>query len=359
VRIDGVESWRERIPLREPYTIASETFADVDLLFVRIVAGARVGHGSASPAPEVTGETVEAAAVAVEAMASRLHGDEIASARDLLAALPDVDDAIAGPAARAALDMALWDLLAKERGLPLIDLLGRAVAPLPTSVTLGIQPLEDAVRAARERVAEGFRALKVKLGRDVGADVERLASIRAAVGPGIALRTDPNMGYDSAALRRFLDDTRALGLELCEQPVPRGRDDQIALAMRGLDATAPPFVADESLHDLADARALVANARSPYAAWNLKLMKCGGVTPARTIAALAASHDIGLMWGCNDESRLSIAGALHVALASPATRWLDLDGSFDLSRDPARGGFELVDGCLRTLDAPGLGVELD
>ena len=94
----------------------------------------------------------------------------------------------------------------------------------------------------------------------------------------------------------------------------------------------------------------------PYGIFNLKLMKCGGISPAQRIAHLAEGAGIELMWGCNDESRISIAAALHVALASPATRYLDLDGSFDLARDLAAGGFVLEAGVLRTAPGPGLGV---
>ena len=87
-------------------------------------------------------------------------------------------------------------------------------------------------------------------------------------------------------------------------------------------------------------------------------MKCGGISPARADRRTSPKAPAStLMWGCNDESRISIAAALHVALASPATRYLDLDGSFDLAGDLAAGGFVLADGRLRTRDAPGLGVD--
>ena len=91
---------------------------------------------------------------------------------------------------------------------------------------------------------------------------------------------------------------------------------------------------------------------------SLKLMKCGGIRPGLGIARIAEAAGIDLMWGCMDESVLSIAAALHAAYASPNTRYLDLDGSFDLASDFARGGFTLEDGVLRTLDRPGLGAEL-
>jgi L-alanine-DL-glutamate epimerase-like enolase superfamily enzyme len=87
-------------------------------------------------------------------------------------------------------------------------------------------------------------------------------------------------------------------------------------------------------------------------------MKCGGIWSGLRLASIAELAGIELMWGCMDESVISISAALHAALASPATRYLDLDGSLDLARDVARGGFVLDDGYLRTTERPGLGVEL-
>jgi L-alanine-DL-glutamate epimerase-like enolase superfamily enzyme len=87
-------------------------------------------------------------------------------------------------------------------------------------------------------------------------------------------------------------------------------------------------------------------------------MKCGGIRPALAIAQIAESASIDLMWGCNDESVVSIAAALHAAYACPNTRYLDLDGSFDLARDPAKNGFVVEEGRLRLLDRLGLGVDL-
>jgi L-alanine-DL-glutamate epimerase-like enolase superfamily enzyme len=350
MRIEAVEVWREHLPLTKPYTISRETIADVELFFVRIHTPGLSGAGCASPAVEVTGESPASCRSALDAAAHLLVGEEAHAvgrlARRLERELP------AAPAARAACDMALWDLLGKHLGTPVVELLGRAHEALPTSVTIGIQPADEAVAAARDYVAQGFRALKVKLGKDVGEDTDRLRRIRAAVGSGVALRTDPNAGYDADSLRRYLAETAELAIQFCEQPVPRGGEG----AFKGLDAHSRAWLAaDESVHDLADAGQLLREPR-PYGIFNLKLMKCGGISPAQRIAHLAEGAGIELMWGCNDESRISIAAALHVALAAPATRYLDLDGSFDLARDLASGGFVLEDGRLRTAPGPGLGV---
>jgi L-Ala-D/L-Glu epimerase / N-acetyl-D-glutamate racemase len=169
----------------------------------------------------------------------------------------------------------------------------------------------------------------------------------------VAIRTDPNQGYDAPTLRRYLDATRELDLEFCEQPMPRGDEGELA-AFAASERSR--FAADESLHDPADAGALVGAGR-PYGIFNIKLMKCGGIHSARRIADIADTAGIELMWGCMDESIISISAALHAALASPATRYLDLDGSLDLARDVVKGGFVLEDGYMRTSDRPGLGVE--
>ena len=135
-----------------------------------------------------------------------------------------------------------------------------------------------------------------------------------------------------------------------EQPLARGEEE----ILRSLPETARRRIAlDESVLDAEDALATC----DACGIFNVKLMKCGGIAGARRIADLAVTAGRELMWGCNDESAVSIAAALHAAYASPATRYLDLDGSFDLARDPVEGGFRVVDGRMYVVDEPGLGVE--
>jgi L-alanine-DL-glutamate epimerase-like enolase superfamily enzyme len=257
------------------------------------------------------------------------------------------------PAARAALDMALHDLWARTRGKPLVELLGRAHRSLETSITIGIKPLDETLVEAHEYLARGFKALKVKIGESLVADVERLVRLREAVGETVAIRADANVGYPPATIERFFTAAARARVELLEQPAPREHDAELR---RLPETIRRRLAADESLHDEADALAL-ARSPQPFGLWNIKLMKCGGIAPALRIARIARENGIDLMWGCMDESVIGIAAALHAAYACAATRTLDLDGSFDLARDPGRGGFTLVEGRLETLDAPGLGVE--
>jgi L-alanine-DL-glutamate epimerase-like enolase superfamily enzyme len=115
--------------------------------------------------------------------------------------------------------------------------------------------------------------------------------------------------------------------------------------------------ADESLCTEQDASILAAPP-SAVGIFNIKLMKCGGIHAALRIARVAQSAGVALMWGCMDESIISISAALHAAFACPSTKYLDLDGSLDLARDVVEGGFVLEDGLMSISDKPGLGVEL-
>ncbi len=352
MKISRIQSHGQAMPLTRPYRIAFREVSDVRMQFLEIHTDTgRVGRGCASPEEFVTGETQAACAAALaDGQLDWLRGQEPVEihrlCRDLAAKMR------ATPAARAAVDMALHDLLAQHLDKPLVDLLGRAHTRLPTSITIGIKSLEETLTEAREYLARGFRILKVKLGHSLDEDLERLVRLREVLGMEIPLRVDPNQGYSAGEVEAFLTHTAHLGVEFLEQPMAAADIE----AMRALpEAARDRLAADESLLDESDALALI---RPPRACgiFNIKLMKCGGIRPARRIATLADIAGIELMWGCMDESIISISAALHVALASPATRYLDLDGSLDLADDQVSGGFTLADGMLSTLAAPGLGL---
>lgn len=352
MRITEVQAWKEIIPLTRPYAIAFKDVSAVALHYVRLVTDVGIeGLGSAAPT-DITGETSEACASALEDAASVLTGQDPRCLRLVTRMLRErLCDT---PGACAALDMALYDLLARAIGLPLVDVLGRCHDVLPTSITIGIKSLEETLAEAEEYLGQGFRCLKVKLGREFEEDIGRLRRLRECVGNHVLIRVDANQGYTLDQARRIGVLVADLDLELVEQPLP-------ADAARVMGALPPEMrammAADESLHTEMDAFRLTREP-VPFGIFNIKLMKCGGITGALAIADIASLARLCLMWGCMDESVISIAAALHVAYACPATRFLDLDGSFDLSRDIATGGFSLREGYLYVVDAPGLGVRL-
>jgi L-alanine-DL-glutamate epimerase-like enolase superfamily enzyme len=347
VNIERVETWWESIPLTRPYRITGHATEAVEMGFVRLVADdGSVGFGCAAPVEDITGESFAACRSALERMRNLRGGFDT-----LLPSL--IQEFPFQPAARAAFDMALLDARLRSRSVPFSQYFPHRQSPLATSVTIGILPLAETLADAEEYVARGFTILKVKIGEDLTQDVERLARLRERFGKRIALRADANVGYDPSDVERFFALTDSLDIQFLEQPCPRALDDEVQRLAPELRRR---LAADESLVDDRDVERLLSEPR-PFGIWNIKLMKCGGFTPGCGIASHAEKNGIELMWGCMDESVVSIAAALHAAYWSKATRYLDLDGSLDLARDPFRGGFELRHGVMHTLDAPGLGVE--
>ena len=355
MKITKIEHWAEHLKLIKPYTIAYETYSEVVNHFVRIETDTgSFGLGVASPEDYVTGESSADCKNALNGnLESLLIGRDIRQIEDLIRSLKEAIPK--APAARAAVDMALYDLMGKYHNLPLADLLGRVHRSLQTSITIGIMPAEDAVAETEEYLSRGFRILKVKIGKSVDEDLERLQKIREKAGSQIAIRVDANQGYSSDEYVEFVKRSRHLDLEFIEQPL---KADNIVGMQSMPESVRQKTAADESL--LTEQNALkFTHAPRPFGIYNIKLMKCGGIFPALKIAEISLLANIDLMWGCMDESIVSISAALHAALASPATRYVDLDGSLNLVRDLVEGGFQLQDGELTITDQPGLGVRLN
>ena len=323
---------RHRIPLTHTYTVAYGTKEVAELFTVDIATDDHVGHGSGTPSLAVTGVDADATARAFDEVdLVAWHGR---STGDFGAAL-EAGLLAKAPAARAAIDIAMWDLVAKAAGVPLVERLGRVHDALPTSVTIGIGDVAHTLEEAKRHVDRGFHTLKVKIGHDLEVDLERLAKLREVYGDSVAIRVDANQGYTREMTEDFATRAAAHTLEFIEQPMPPAADGELHELT---DSARGQLVMDESIQELGDVDRIAAN-EPPVAGINIKLMKSGGISPSRQIAQRADERSLALMWGCMDETCASIAAALHLAYASPNTRWIDLDGSFDLSSDPYVGGF--------------------
>jgi L-alanine-DL-glutamate epimerase-like enolase superfamily enzyme len=300
----------ERWPLAEPFGIAREVMHEVPLLHVEIEdAHGRIGRAEAAGV-DYEGETPATMAAQVEAVAHRLH-DGVA---------PEALQAWLPPGgARNALDTALLDLQARRAGVPLWRWLGLPPpAACVTAFTIGLADDATLDRRARAAHADGLPLLKLKL--DAARHVDVVERVRAAA-PGARLVVDANEAWTPDLLDALLPRLQRLGVELIEQPLPRGAD----AALAGF-ASPIPICADESCTD----RACLERLPSGYGAINVKLDKTGGLTEALALVHAARARGLAVMLGNMCGTSLGMAPAL---LLAPLAQWVDLDGPLLLARD--------------------------
>ncbi|MCG3181546.1 MAG: L-Ala-D/L-Glu epimerase [Phycisphaerae bacterium] len=329
---------RVTLPLLHPFTIATGTSTERNDVLVAVEHGGVVGCGEAAPSRGY-GQSADSVVEALPRLAAALGDDPFAfevNADRLLAA------ARGQYAAVAAIDGALHDLAGRLAGLPTWRRLGVSPGRMPvTSFTIGI----DEIGVIERKVAEAaaWPLLKIKLGTP---DDERIiqAVRRCTDAP---LRVDANMGWDLERARqmcRFLADHN---VEMVEQPLPRGQEDQLA----DLHADSPlPIYVDESCHHAAD----VVRLAGCVDGVNLKLSKAGGVTAGLRFIHAARAAGLKVMIGCMVQSSVGIAAGAQLA---PLCDLADLDGHVLLARDAATG-LDCRDGRLLLTDAPGQGVTL-
>jgi len=355
MKIKALEFKIENLKLTKPYRIAFKTVDFVENLFCIIRFDNDIlGFGSCNPENEVAFISRSKSINRLEALDQdmlkniSIENDPMPLIQQLYSMIGDV------PTIHAMLEMAIWDAFAKHLDKPLLTIWGKKIDPLSTSVTIGIMDTIETLDETAKFLKAGFDHIKIKIGLNPEEDAERIKKLLEKYGHQIILRADINQGYTLEEYKRFILLTKELPIELHEQPLRRDQFSQIDI----LDANEKSIIAaDESLLNIDDALAITHYHRCGIL--NIKIMKCGGWLQARQIGALGLENYIDLMWGCNDESRISIAAAMTMAYASANTRYLDLDGSFDLAYDPALRGFDVKNGKLIPLDSPGLGIDLD
>lgn len=323
-------------PLRVPFRTALREVSHVEDIVVEVhTDDGAVGRGEAPPTAAVTGETLGSIAAALRGhIGPAIVGKDVRSLEELLLS---IERSIVGnTSAKAAAEIAVWDLYAQYCGLPLYKLLGGGRNILETDITISVNDPETMAKDTADAISRGYDTLKIKVGENPALDIERLRAVRAAA-PKAVIRIDANQAWSPRQAVNLLESMQAEGLniELVEQPVKAKDIDGLQFVTNNSPVR---VMADESMFSPLDAMTIMQRHAADYV--NIKLMKCGGLANALRIISAAEVYGVECMIGCMLEAKVSVTAAVHLACAKGAITRVDLDGPALCSADPVSGGAE-------------------
>ena len=351
--ITQIDIYRFSIPM-VPFTIATGTMDHAQNVFIRVHTDAGFyGVGECSAFPMIVGETQDTCLIMAQEFAKLWKGRD---ALDIEARLQQLHDFTAGNTTiKSAFDMALYDIAAKNAGLPLYKFLRGEKREVESDITIGIAEPEIMAKKAIEFKNSGAHILKVKLGKGATTDVERIRQIRNAVGPDMQIRIDANQGWSFDAAVYALQALDEYDIAFCEQPMRTWYDDRLPELMY---LSPVKIMGDESIYNHHDARKQINSHSCDYI--NIKMAKSGGIFEAKKIHDLAAAHGIACMMGGMLESRIALSSKLHFVYASPNIKFYDMDTCMlGHKEDPCVGGVTYRGYSLDIADAVGIGADAD
>lgn len=351
--ITKIDIYRFSIPM-EPFTIATGTMDHAQNVFIRVHTNAGFyGVGECSAFPMIVGETQDTCLIMAREFAKLWKGKD---ALDIPARLQQLHNFTAGNTTiKSAFDMALYDIAAKNAGLPLYKFLGGQKRVVESDITIGIASPEMMAQKAIAFKRSGANILKVKLGKDANEDVERIRQMREAVGSDIKIRMDANQGWSFDDAVYALQALSKYGIEFCEQPMRTWYDDRLPELMK---LSPVKIMADESVYNHHDARKQIDSGSCHYI--NIKLAKAGGIYEAKQIHDVAAGKGMACMMGGMLESRIALSAKLNFVYASPNIKFYDMDTCMlGHLQDPCVGGVTYDGYKLNINDQPGIGADAD
>lgn len=342
------------VPLKKPFKTALRTVESVEDIIVRIETDTgNIGYGEAPPTGVITGDTTGAIIGAIEDhIKKHLIGMDIENIEEIMLRL---DKSIVGNnSAKAAVDIAIYDLYGQLYKAPVYKLLGGYKKEIVTDITISVNEPEEMAQDSIEAIKKGYKTLKIKVGKDSALDIKRMQAIREAVGYNVDLRIDANQGWNAKeaiyTLRKMED--AGLNIELVEQPVPAYDLEGLKLVTNNVNI---PVLADESVFSPRDAITIMQMGAADLI--NIKLMKTGGIHNALKICSMAEVYGIECMLGCMLEAKVSVTAAVHLAAAKSIITKIDLDGPVLCREDPVNGGAIFEDYKISLTDDPGLGFK--
>lgn len=353
--IRQVELYKLSIPLIEPFITSLGRDDSAENVLVKIITKEGIiGFGECSPYMPINGESVDTCFIVGQYFAQALKGKD---PLDIEACIQLMDSIIyANGSIKSAFDMALYDIAAQHAAMPLYQFIGGANDKvIVTDYTVSVGDIDKMVADALKIQAQGYPAIKVKLGKNGKTDVERMRAIRAAVGPEIPLRIDANQGWTVEEAIATLQALAPFDIQHCEEPIPRWDFMRLPEVKK---ASPIAIMADECCGDDHDAARLIAIDACDY--FNIKLGKSGGIYKGLKMVRMAEAAGLHLQIGAMIESRLAMTAFAHFALCSPAIVHFDFDTALMLREDPVTGGIVYEkNGVVKVPDTNGLGATIE
>ncbi|QSX75394.1 dipeptide epimerase [Lysobacter arenosi] len=354
MKITDIRFGMLRVPLKTPFKTALRTVEAVEDIVVSVHTDTgQVGYGEAPATAVITGDTHGSIIEAIRKfIAPRVIGQEIANLNHITALIQSALEK--NTSAKAAVEIAVYDLFGQLYGVPLYKMLGGGDPVITTDITISVDYIDKMVADSISAVDRGFESLKIKVGKDIGVDIERVKAIYAAVEGRALLRLDANQGWSAkqAVYAISMLEDAGVRLELVEQPVKAKDLDGMKYVTERVHT---PIMADESVFGPTEVIDLIRMRAADII--NIKLMKTGGLSNAIRIADIAELYGVECMIGCMLESSISVAAAVHLAVAkSSAITKVDLDGPSLCAFNPVDGGVNFNESEISVTDAPGLGI---
>jgi o-succinylbenzoate synthase len=353
--IQQVELYKLSIPLKEPFITSLGRDDNAENIIVKIITdGGITGFGECSPYMPINGESQDTCFIVGQYFAKLFKGKDALGIEERIA---DMDKLIYGNTSiKSGFDMALYDIASQHAGVPLYKFLGgKNDKTIITDYTVSIGDPQKMAADAVKIKAEGYPAIKIKLGKNGDVDVKRIKAIREAVGNEIPLRIDANQGWNVEEAIKTLQALGKYNIQLCEEPIPRWAFMQLSKIKQ---ESPVPIMADESCSDEHDAERLINMKACDY--FNIKLGKSGGIFKALKMVKLAEANKIHLQVGAFMESRLAMTAFAHFSLCSPMIEHYDFDTALMFVEDPVTGGMKYEkNGVVKVPEVPGLGASID
>lgn len=353
MKIIKIQIGKVKIPLKKPFITALRRVDFAEDIIIKIITDTgNIGFGNAPPTAVITGDSQASVVSAIhDIIAPKLIGLDIC---ELETICNQIDKAMLhNSSAKAAIDIAIYDLFAQMCNLPLYKLLGGYRTDIKSDLTISLREPEIMAQDALEAVNNGYTDLKIKVGNDSALDFKRIVAIRNAVGNEINIRLDANQGWkpkEAVRLIRQFED-KNLNIELIEQPVIAHDTVGLKFVTDNVDT---PIMADESAFGTYEVFELLAKRACDLI--NIKLMKAGGIHNALKIADMAKICGVECMMGCMLESKVGITASASLAGGKSIITKTDLDAADLLATDPIVGGISYKQNHIILNETNGLGI---